>query len=88
MDNNFGTIVLLRNDCFQMEDPFKLFWALICLRYRIKLRFKMNLRQGMNLWPKHHMLPCLFGLFRALFICWEKMNMKKMKIKMNWPLLE
>ena len=80
-------IVLLRDDRLQMDDHFKLFWALIGLRYRIKLRIRMNLRLRMNLLPKHYRIPCLIGLFRRLFVRWENM-MKMMKIKMNWPLLD
>ena len=44
----------------------------------------MTLRLRINLWPKYHMLPCLFGLFMPLFVRWENM----MKIKMNLPLLD
>ena len=52
----------------------------------IKLRFRMNSRFRMNLGPKPHMLPCLFGLFGPLFVRWRKKM--KIKKKMNRPLLD
>ena len=45
------------------------------LRFRIKLRFMMNMRFINNLWPNKHMLPCLLGLSLR-------------RKKMNLPLLE
>ena len=44
----------------------------------------MSLKFRMNLCPKLHMLQCLLGLFRPLFVE-EK---KKKRIKMNRPLLD
>ena len=52
------------------------------LRKRIQLRSRMNLRFWMNLWPKLHMVPCLFGLIRPQFVhCGERRLGK-----VNWPL--
>ena len=33
-----------------------------------------NLPQIWDLWPKLHMKPCLFGLFRPLFVRWRKIK--------------
>ena len=51
-----------------LEELLNVSFAFFGLKFSIKLMFRMNLRFRMNLCPKLHMLPCLFGLFRSLFV--------------------